>query len=314
VTLPLRIERQPSERDAPSRDILDAIGNTPLVLVDGVWAKLEFMNPSGSVKARLAKYVIERAEREGLLHPGDTIVEASSGNTGNALSMVAAVKGYRMIVVMPRGVSRERAAISRAFGAEVHEVGDFHVNEALEAAREMGDKPGHFAPAQFESDWNVEENHEWLGPEILRQLPDGAAPDALISGVGTGGTLIGVGRAFREVNPACHLVALEPAESPTIADGTVGTHLLEGISDGFVPAIYDRYRDFIDEVVEVKSEDAVAEMRRITSEHGMLVGPTSGAHLLVAKRTMEAHPELSTVVVLFPDEGEKYLGEPEFYG
>jgi cysteine synthase A len=312
--LPLRIERQPSDRDAPSRDILDAIGNTPLVQVDGVWAKLEFLNPSGSVKARLAKYVIERAEREGLLHPGDTIVEASSGNTGNALSMVAAVKGYRMIVVMPKGVSRERAAISRAFGAEVHEVGNFHVNEALEAAREMGDRPGHFAPAQFESDWNVEENHEWLGPEILRQLPDGAVPDALISGVGTGGTLIGVGRAFREVNPSCRLVALEPAESPTIADGTVGTHLLEGISDGFVPGIYDRYRDFIDEVVEVGSEDAVDEMRRITREHGMLVGPTSGAHLLVAKRTMEAHQELSTVVVLFPDEGEKYLGEPEFYG
>jgi cysteine synthase A len=314
VTPPLRIERHPSDRDAPSRDILDAIGNTPLVQVDGVWAKLEFLNPSGSVKARLAKYVIERAEREGLLHAGDTIVEASSGNTGNALSMVAAVKGYRMIVAMPKGVSRERAAISRAFGAEVHEVGNFHVNEALEAARKIGERPGHFAPAQFESDWNVEENHEWLGPEILRQLPVGLVPEALISGVGTGGTLIGVGRAFREVNPACRLVALEPAESPTIADGTVGTHLLEGISDGFVPGIYDRYGDFIDEVVEVESEDAVEEMRRITREHGMLVGPTSGAHLLVAKRTMEAHPELSNVVVLFPDEGEKYLGEPEFYG
>ena len=188
------------------------------------------------------------------------------------------------------------------------------MNEALEAARDLGSKPGYFAPAQFESDWNVEENHEWLGPEILRQLPDGSVPDALISGVGTGGTLIGVGRAFREVNPACRLVALEPAESPTIADGTVGTHLLEGISDGFIPGIYDRYRDSIDEVVAVPSQEAVDEMRRIAHDHGMLVGPTSGAHLLVAKRTMAQHPELSTVVVLFPDEGEKYLGEPEFYG
>jgi cysteine synthase len=310
----LRTEKQPSAKDAPSRDILDAIGDTPLVQVDGVWAKLEFLNPSGSVKARLAKYVIERAEREGLLRKGDIIVEASSGNTGNALSMVAAVKGYRMIVVMPEGVSRERAAISRAFGAEVREVGTFHVNEALEAAAELGTKPGYFAPQQFESDWNVEENHEWLGPEILRQLPEGAVPDALISGVGTGGTLIGVGRAFREVNPACRLVALEPAESPTIADGSVGKHLLEGISDGFVPGIYDRYSDHIDEVVAVASQDAVDEMRRIARDHGMLVGPTSGAHLLVAKRTMAEHPELSTVVVLFPDEGEKYLGEPEFYG
>jgi cysteine synthase A len=310
----LRIEKQSSARDAPSRDILDAIGDTPLVQVDGVWAKLEFLNPSGSVKARLAKYVIERAEREGLLRKGDIIVEASSGNTGNALSMVAAVKGYRMIVIMPSGVSRERAAISRAFGAEVREVGNFHVNEALEAASDLGSKPGYFAPAQFESDWNVEENHEWLGPEILRQLPEGSVPDALISGVGTGGTLVGVGRAFREVNPDCRLVALEPAESPTIADGSVGTHLLEGISDGFVPGIYDRYRDSIDEVVAVPSQEAVDEMRRIARDHGMLVGPTSGAHLLVAKRTMARHPELSTVVVLFPDEGEKYLGEPEFYG
>jgi cysteine synthase A len=184
----------------------------------------------------------------------------------------------------------------------------------MEAANVLGSKPGHFAPQQFESDWNVEENHEWLGPEILGQLPEGVVPDALISGVGTGGTLIGVGRAFREANPACRLVALEPAESPTIADGTVGKHLLEGISDGFVPGIYDRYRDFIDEVVAVRSDEAVDEMRRIAREHGMLVGPTSGAHLLVAKRTMAAHPELSTVVVLFPDEGEKYLGEPEFYG
>ena len=142
----MRIEKRSPVEGSRAQDILDAIGNTPLVQVDGVWAKLEFLNPSGSVKARLAKYVIERAEAEGLLHPGDVIVEASSGNTGNALSMVAAVKGYRMIVVMPKGVSRERAAISRAFGAEVHEVGNFHVNDALEAAKVLGSKPGHFAP------------------------------------------------------------------------------------------------------------------------------------------------------------------------
>jgi cysteine synthase len=206
----------PSKGAGESGTILDAIGDTPLVRVDGVWAKLEFLNPSGSVKARLAKYIIERAEAEGLLHAGDVIVEASSGNTGNALSMVAAVKGYRMVVVMPKGVSRERAAISRAFGAEVREIGDFHVNEALELARELGRRPGHFAPEQFESDWNVQENRTWLGQEILGQLPEGVRPDALVSGVGTGGTLIGVGQAFRQVNPRALLVALEPAESPTI--------------------------------------------------------------------------------------------------
>ncbi|HXY71300.1 MAG TPA: cysteine synthase family protein [Actinomycetota bacterium] len=308
--------RPPLDLAQPGRSgtILDAIGNTPLVDVEGIWAKLEFTNPSGSVKARLAKYVIERAEAEGLLHRGDTIVEASSGNTGNALSMVAAVKGYKMLVVMPRGVSRERAAISRAFGAQVLEIGDFHVNDALAKAAELGERPGFFAPAQFESEWNVVENREWLGPEILSQLPHGSLPDALVSGVGTGGTLVGVGQAFRAANPTCLLVALEPAESPTIERGEVGKHLLEGISDGFVPAIYERYRAMIDEVVLIPSEDAVHEMRRIARTHGMLVGPSSGAHLLAARRIRDEHPELRTVVALFPDEGEKYLGEPEFYG
>src|SRR6185312_6497112 len=138
--------------------ILDAIGSTPLIMVDGVWVKLEFLNPSGSIKARIAKYMIERAEAEGLLKPGDTIVEASSGNTGNALSMVAAVKGYRMLVVMPNGMSPERAAISRAFGAQVMTLGDFQVNDALAKARELGAQDGYFAPQQFDSEWNVEEN------------------------------------------------------------------------------------------------------------------------------------------------------------
>src|SRR5690554_6638447 len=165
-----------------SENILDAIGDTPLVEVDGIFAKLEFLNPSGSIKARIAKYMIERAEEDGLLKPGDTIVEATSGNTGNALAMVAAVKGYRMLVVMPEGLSSERVAISRAYGAEVMFVGDFHVNAALEKARELGQQPGHFCPSQFDSEWNVEENRVILGPEILAQLPTGVLPDALVAG------------------------------------------------------------------------------------------------------------------------------------
>src|SRR5258707_14836844 len=192
--------------------ILDAIGNTPLIMVDGIWVKLEFLNPSGSIKARIAKYMIERAEREGLLRPGDTIVEASSGNTGNAMSMVAAVKGYRMLVVMPDGMSGERLAISRAFGAQVMTLGDFHVNDALAKVAELGRQPGYFAPQQFDSEWNVEENRTWLGPETLAQLPDGVVPDAVVGGVGTGGTIVGVGQCFRERNPSCRVVACEPTE------------------------------------------------------------------------------------------------------
>jgi cysteine synthase A len=289
--------------------ILDAIGDTPLVMVDGIWVKLEYLNPSGSIKARIAKYMIERAEREGLLRPGDTIIEASSGNTGNAMSMVAAVKGYRMLVVMPDGMSAERLAISRAFGAQVMMVGDFHVNDALAKVAELGREPGYFAPQQFDSEWNVEENRTWLGPETLAQLPDGMAPDAVVGGVGTGGTIVGVGQCFREHNPACRVVAVEPNESCTLMCGEVGRHLIEGISDGFVPGIFARHRHIIDEIVAVDSDAAIAEMRRLAREFGLFVGPSSGAHLLAARDLRARHPDLRHVVTFFCDEGEKYIND-----
>lgn len=292
-----------------SNNILDAIGNTPMVEVEGIYCKLEYLNPSGSIKARIARYMIERAENEGLLKSGDIIVEATSGNTGNALSMVAAVKGYRMLVVMPEGMSNERVAISRAFGAEVLQVGYFHVNEALKKAKELGGQKGYFCPIQFESEWNVEENQVWLGPEILAQLPDGVAPDALVMGVGTGGTLIGVGQAFREANPDVKLFAIEPDESCTILCGETGEHLIEGIADGFIPGIFQRHRSLINKVLSVSSEEAVEAMRRLAREHGMFVGPSSGANLVAAHRVREEHPELETIVTLFCDEGEKYISE-----
>ena len=273
-----------------SGNILDAVGDTPLLEIEGVYAKIEFVNPSGSIKARIAKYMIERAEQEGLLKPGDTIVEATSGNTGNALSMVAAVKGYRMLVVMPEGLSSERVAISRAFGAEVLFCGNFHVNEALARAKELGKQPGYFAPSQFESEWNVEENREVLG-------------------VGTGGTLIGVGQAFRAINPKVRLFAMEPSESCTILCGEIASHTIEGISDGFVPGIFQRNASLVNEVLSVSSEDAVAEMKRLARKYGLLCGPSSGAHMLAALRIRKNFPELKTVVTVFCDEGEKYLHE-----
>ncbi len=292
-----------------SDSILDAIGDTPMVEIEGIYCKLEFLNPSGSIKARIAKYMVEKAEREGLLTEGDTIVEATSGNTGNALSMVAAVKGYRMLVVMPEGMSGERVAISRAFGADVMEIGHFHVNEALAKAKELGGEPGYFCPSQFESEWNVEENRTWLGPEILNQLPGDLVPDAMVMGVGTGGTLIGVGQAFREVNPAVKLFAMEPSESSTILCGEIGDHLIEGISDGFVPGIFERHQRLVDTALTVDSEEAVGEMRRLAREHGLFVGPSSGANLIAARRVRESYPDLRTIVTLFCDEGEKYISE-----
>src|SRR5919112_607934 len=222
-----------------SNSILDAIGNTPMLQVEGIYCKLEYLNPSGSIKARVAKYMVERAENEGLLRPGDTIVEATSGNTGNALSMVAAVKGYRMLV----------------------------------------------------------------------ELPEGVVPDALVMGVGRGGTLIGVGQAFREVNPRVKLFAMEPSESSTIMCGEVGDHLIEGIADGFVPGIFQRHRDLVDTALTVDSEEAVEEMRRLARKCGLFVGPSSGANLIATRKVRGAYPELETIITLFCDEGEKYISD-----
>jgi cysteine synthase len=292
-----------------SESILDAIGDTPMLEIEGIYCKLEYLNPSGSIKARIAKYMVERAEREGLLSPGDTIVEATSGNTGNALSMVAAVKGYRMLVVMPEGMTGERVAISRAFGAEVLQVGHFHVDEALAKAKELGRQDGYFCPSQFESEWNVEENRVWLGPEILAQLPEGRVPDALVMGVGTGGTLVGVGQAFREVNPRVKLFAMEPSESATILCGEVGEHLIEGIADGFVPGIFQRHQRLVDTTLTVDSGEAVESMKDLARRYGLFVGPSSGANMIAARKIRESYPELETFVTLFCDEGEKYIAD-----
>ncbi|HEX2369511.1 MAG TPA: cysteine synthase family protein [Acidimicrobiia bacterium] len=287
--------------------VLDGIGNTPLVELDGLWVKLEFLNPSGSVKARIARYMVEQAEESGLIRPGDTIVEASSGNTGNALSMVAAVKGYRMVVVMPRGLSSERVAISRAFGAELELTGNFHVNEAQARAAELAEQDGWWGPRQFDSEWNVEENRLWLGREILEGLPH--PPDALVMGIGTGGTLIGVGQAMRAVNAETVLVGVEPDESCTFLCGEIGRHAIEGIADGFVPGIMARHGSMVDEFVPVESEAALDAMHYLARRHGMFVGPSSGANYAAAQDLRRQRPSLETVVTLFCDEGEKYISE-----
>ena len=299
----------PAKFSGVSSSILDAVGDTPLLKIEGIHCKCEFLNPSGSIKARIAKYIVDRAEEEGLIAPGDTIVEATTGNMGNALSMVAAVKGYGMLVVTPEGFSGERTAISQAYGAEVLQVGHFQADEAVSRAREMGERPGYFFPAQFESEWNVEENRTILGPETLSQLPEGAVPDAVVAGVGTGGTLVGVGQAFREVNPDVKLFAMEPSESSTILCGEVGDHLIEGIADGFVPGIFERHGRLVSETLTVDSDEAIHAMRGLAQQYGLFVGPSSGANLLAARKVKEAFPELRTVVTFLCDEGEKYIQE-----
>lgn len=289
--------------------VLDCIGNTPLVtLAPGIYAKAEYFNPSGSIKARMANYMIERAEAEGLLKPGDTIVEATSGNTGNALSMVAAAKGYKMIVVMPDGYSNERVRISRGFGAEIRLVGHFQVNEAREEAIRLGKQPGFFCPAQFDNEWNVDENREWLGRETIAQLPPGLKIDAIVQGVGTGGTLIGVAQALRQWhNPDIKVFAMEPTESRTIECCIVADHKIEGISDGFVPTLYDRHRSEVHEIISVDSAVAIDEAHKLAKEQGHFVGPSSGANFWAAREIQRKYPELKNILTFLCDRGEKYL-------
>ena len=290
-------------------NILDAIGNTPLIEIDGIYIKCEFLNPSGSIKARIAEYMIEKAENEGLIKPGDTIVEATSGNTGNALSMVAAAKGYKMIVVMPGGFSEERVSISKAFGAEVVLEGTFDVSEALYKSRELGKLPNHWCSNQFGNDWNVEENREVLGKEILNQLPDNIKIDAIVQGVGTGGTLIGVSQALKNKYPNIKVFAMEPDEASLIQCGEFREHLIEGISDGFIPDIIKKHRNEIDEIVQIKGLDAIHTMKQIAKETGMFVGPSSGANYLAAQKIKQKNPEIKNILTFFCDEGEKYISD-----
>jgi cysteine synthase A len=291
-------------------DILETIGDTALLdLGDGIYAKAEFQNPSGSIKARMANYMIERAEKEGLLKHGDTIVEATSGNTGNALSMIAAVKGYKMMVLMPEGYTNERVRISKAYGAEIRFVGHFQVNDARAEAIRMGREPGFYCPAQFDNEWNVEENREWLGREIVGQLDEaGLKIDALVQGVGTGGTLIGVGQALRKWhNPNIKIFAMEPTESRTIECCIVADHKIEGISDGFIPTIYQRHKSEVDGIISVDSNVAIEESKIMARERGLFVGPSSGANYFAARQIKRDHPEVKTVLTLLCDRGEKYL-------
>jgi cysteine synthase A len=291
------------------KSILENIGNTPLIeLEPGIYAKCEQFNPSGSIKARMALYMVERAEKEGLLKPGYTIVESTSGNTGNALSMIAAVRGYKMVVVIPNGYSTERTRISRGFGAEVRFVGDFQVNEAREEAIRLGRQDGWWCPQQFDNEWNVEENREWLAKEIIDQLPKGLKLDAIVQGVGTAGTLIGLAQGLRrDHNPDLKVFAMEPSESETLQCCIVCKHKIEGISDGFIPTIYERHRHEVTEIVSVDSTIAIEEAKKMAREKGLFVGPSSGANYWAAREVKKKYPEIKNILTLLCDTGEKYL-------
>ena len=297
------------------------IGRTPLLeltnlekkygLKARILAKLEYLNPAGSVKDRIALAMIEDAEKKGLLTPQSVIIEPTSGNTGIGLASVAAARGYRIIIVMPDSMSVERRQLMKAYGAElVLTPGAQGMKGAIAKADELAAEiPHSFIPSQFVNPANPEAHYTTTGPEIWEDT-DGTV-DAFVAGVGTGGTITGIGRYLREKNPAVRIVAVEPKTSAVLSTGVAGKHGIQGIGAGFVPAVLDT--GIYDEIIPVADEDAFAAGRLVGKNEGVLVGISSGAAVWAALQLAQ-RPEMAgkTIVVLLPDTGDRYLSGPMF--
>jgi len=296
--------------------ILTLIGNTPLVRINRlcaredaeIWAKLESFNPGGSVKDRIALSMIEAAEREGRLNPGNTIIEPTSGNTGIGLAMVASIKGYRVIFMMPETMSMERRQVLQAFGAElVLTEGKRGMSGAVEKANELYSSltrtSSVFMPNQFENPANPEIHRKTTALEIINDL--GVVPDGFISGIGTGGTITGVGEVLRTRKQNIWIAAVEPLSSPVLSGGTPGLHKIEGIGAGFIPKVLNTR--IYDEVIPVSNEDAAEMARQLSLKEGILAGISSGAAMWAALKVAKRLGRGKKVVVIFPDGGEKYL-------
>ena len=303
------------------KSILDLVGGTPLVeltqfekendLKATVLAKLEYFNPAGSVKDRIAKAIVEDAEKSGKLQPGGTIIEPTSGNTGIGLAAVAAAKGYRIIIVMPETMSVERRQLMKAYGAElVLSEGAKGMKGAIAKADELAKEiPNSFIPGQFVNPANPKAHIATTGPEIWDDT-DGKV-DIFVAGVGTGGTITGVGQYLKSKNPGVKVVAVEPATSPVLSKGTAGAHKIQGIGAGFVPDVLDT--KVYDEIIAVENDDAFATGRLIGHKEGVLVGISSGAAVWAAIQ-LAKRPENAgkNIVVLLPDTGDRYLSTPLF--
>nr|WP_304125771.1 cysteine synthase A [Levilactobacillus namurensis] len=301
-----------------ANSITELIGNTPLlklkrVVPEGaadVLVKLEFFNPGGSIKDRIALGMINAAEASGQLKPGGTIVEPTSGNTGIGLALVAAAKGYHLIITMPETMSKERRALIQGYGTElILTPGADGMPGAIKKAQELAKAHGYFLPMQFDNAANPEAQEKTTGEEILKAL-DGQAPDAFIAGVGTGGTLTGVGRALRAADPQTLIYALEAAESPLLKEGHGGKHKIQGISAGFVPKVLDT--KLYNDIVEVTSDQAIDMARRVSREEGFLPGISAGANIFGAIEIAKQLGEGKTVVTVAPDNGERYLSTDLF--
>jgi cysteine synthase A len=295
-------------------NVLALVGGTPIVRLNrlprpggaAVLAKIEWFNPGGSVKDRIAVAMIEDAERRGLLKPGGTIVEPTSGNTGIGLAIVAAVKGYRLILTMPDDMSVERQRLLQRLGAEIHLTPAIEgMTGAVFAAEELvREHPDFFMPQQFQNPANPDIHRRTTALEVLEAL-EGGPIDAFVAGVGTGGTLTGVGEVLKEKMPGVQVIAVEPARSPVLSGGRARPHAIQGIGASFVPGVLNRA--IIDRIIQVRDEDALAWSRRLAREEGLLAGISSGAAAFAACQVAaELRPD-QVVVTVLPDTGERYL-------
>ncbi len=294
------------------KDFSELIGSTPLFkLESGILAKLEFVNPAGSTKERAALFMINEAEKSGKLQKGGTIIEPTSGNTGIGLAAVGVSRGYRIIITMPETMSKERIKLIEAFGAEVILTdGALGMQGSIDKANELADTLGGIIIGQFSNPANALAHYETTGPEIWRDC-DGKV-DILISAIGTGGTVTGIGRYLKEQNPDIKVIGVEPASSPVLSGGVKGAHKIQGIGAGFVPELLDL--SVLSEVVTVLDQEAYAAGKALAKEKGLLVGISSGAAYAAAKKVMaRAENHGKTAVVIFPDSGTRYLSVEGYY-
>lgn len=300
----------------PVDNITDIIGQTPVVKLRhqagedaaDIYVKLEYQNPGGSVKDRIALAMIEQAEKEGKIKPGDTIVEPTSGNTGIGLAFVCAAKGYKTVFTMPETMSMERRNLLKAYGAElVLTPGAEAMKGAIKKAKELKETHGYFEPQQFENPANPKVHELTTGPELVEQF-EGRTIDAFLAGVGTGGTLSGAGKVLKEKYPDIQIVAIEPEDSPVLSGGEPGPHKLQGLGAGFIPGTLNT--EIYDEIIKVGNEVAMETSRRVAKEEGILGGISSGAAIYAAIQKAKELGKGKTVVTVLPSNGERYLSTP----
>lgn len=301
------------------QDALALIGGTPLVRINNIsrmtegniYAKMESFNPGGSIKDRICLSMIDAAEKAGRLHPGDTIIEPTSGNTGIGLALVAAVKGYKAILVMPESMSTERFGLLASFGAEVILTPAIEgmKGSIIEAERLLKENPGYFMPDQFSNPANPEVHRKTTGPEIWDAL--NGAVDAFVAAVGTGGTITGVGEVLKGHNRNIKVIAVEPASSQVLSGGSPGPHKIQGIGAGFIPKVLNR--DIIDEIVPVSDDDAFETAKLLAKKEGLMIGISSGANVYAAMVVAKRLGAGKNVVTVLPDTGERYISIEKYF-